>query len=134
MKRMAVVAALAVVLHGCDLITGAKEDRLVGFIGYPDDMVIVSPESVTAGQAFVISVRTFGADGCWKRDRTDVALDGLTATITPYDVRRQGRGWDCAQAPVEIVHAATLTFDQVGVAQLTIQGRDGTAQRSVTVE
>jgi hypothetical protein len=129
--RILVVATLAVLLGGCDFVTGIGDPPVYGFIGYPDDLAIEIPDTVATAQEFTVTIRTRGADGCWRKDHTAVARSGLAATITPFDVRR---GTTCTLATVEIFHSATLMFSQAGVATVVIQGRDGTAQRSVVVQ
>jgi hypothetical protein len=129
--RILVVATLTVLLGGCNLLTDIGDPPVYGFIGYPDDLAIVMPDTVAMAQEFSVTVRTRGADGCWRKDHTAVTRSGLAATITPFDVRR---GTVCTAATVEIFHTATLMFSQAGVATVVIQGRDGTAQRSVVVQ
>ena len=122
-----------VLLAGCSLITGVSESRQVGMLGYPDDLLISVPDSAVVGQPLAVTVRTLGSDGCWKGDGTDIKVNGLTATITPYDVDRVTRGTACTQMLVEIIHTANLTFGLRGEAQISIRGRDGTVTRGVTV-
>lgn len=133
MLRFLTLATVSVLLSACDLSTGVIEQRHVGTIGYPDNLQITLPDTVQAGQSFTVTVRTLGSDGCWERDRTDVDVSGLTATIVPYDTRQVGRGATCTLGIVEIMHDATLTFGQPGVGRIDIRGRDGTAERSVVV-
>jgi hypothetical protein len=125
---------IALFLAGCELITGVHEDRTVGWIGYPDDLAIEMPEAVQAGEAFTVTVRTVGGNGCWQRHRTDVSLSGLSAAITPIDAHVRRRGTMCTQAIIDIIHEATLRFDEAGIAEVEIRGRDGTAVRTVAVE
>ena len=133
MTRVFTITVLLALVAGCDL-TGISEQRLVGVIGYPDNLSIQVPDTVAAGQDFAVTVRTFGVDSCWRDGGTEVAVSGLTATVTPYDVDRAGRGALCTYEPVEITHSATLGFDQAGTARVEIIGSDGTAERSVVVE
>lgn len=132
--RVAFVPLAALLLSGCGLITGVDEDRFQGTIGYPDDVILTIPETVYLGQEFTLTLRTIGADGCWRNDRTDVTLSSLAAAITPYDVRRTERGVDCTMAVVDLLHTANLTFDQAGLARVTVRGRDGMVTESVVVE
>lgn len=134
MLRILALALFAVALASCDLSTGLIEERRVGTIGYPENVLIAMPDTVDAGQAFTVTVRTLGPDGCWERDRTEVDVSGLRVTIVPYDIRRVGGGAVCTAAIVEIMHDATLTFGQPGVGRIDVMGRDGTAERSIVVE
>ena len=127
------LAAVTLMLLGCDLLTGPSQDRQIGEIGYPNNVEITIPDSVQSGQAFIVSVRTFGSDGCWRDDGTDVEVRGLIATVTPYDIHRVEAGTACTQAIIEIKHSAQLTFVGSGAAQVSVRGRDGTVTREVTV-
>lgn len=131
MRRSIISGGAALLLIGCEMVTGVGDERVVGQIGYPDHVVIENPKTVQAGQSFHITVQTYGPDGCWSDDGTTVSISGLSATVTPFDRKSGGL---CTHAPVEITHVASLTFSQPGVAQITIKGRDGTAERSVYVE
>lgn len=135
MRRLAVAAIVTVALGGCDVVlTGLVEESHIGALGYPDHLHIVVPEQVGVGQEFTVEVGTWGADGCWRKDRTDVRVNGLSATITPYDEYRREGGAVCTTGPVQILHTGTLAFEQAGTGQITIQGSDATVTRSVVVE
>jgi len=125
---------IALLFTGCKLITGVHKDLHVGSIGYPDDLAIQIPEAARVGESFTVTVRTFGGNGCWERHRTDVSVSGLTATITPIDAHVRRRGTSCTDAVIDIIHEATLRFDEAGTAEVEIQGWDGTAARTVAVE
>lgn len=134
MKQIIGLAVVAVLLAGCELVTGVGEARFMGLIGFPDDLEIDVPATVRAGEDFTVTVRTLGADGCWRRDRTEVSVSGLVATVTPWDVDRRHRETACTLATVEITHTATVRFEQTGEGRVDIRGRDGTAERGVVVE
>jgi hypothetical protein len=134
MRILLLPLVMMLAIAGCDLITGVHEDRTVGWIGYPDDLAIEIPEAVQAGEAFTVTVRTLGPDGCWRRHRTDVVVSGLTATVTPIDADVRRRGTGCTDAIVDIIHEATLRFEEAGTAGVEIRGRDGTVVRTVAVE
>lgn len=122
------VAALAILLVGCESIFGVNKVS-VGWVAAAD-----VPDTVHAGQAFDVVVRTEGADGCWSKDHTDVKVDGLDATITPYDVDTRHSGVACNEATVELVHTASITFKQGGNATVMINGRNRTLGYVVIVE
>lgn len=135
MNRTAAVTLGAVLLlSGCELITGVREEVVRGTIGYPDNVLLTIPETVRAGQEFAITVRTLGPNGCWSKDRTDLVINGLAVTITPYDTRKTGRDIACTAMPVELMHTASLTLERTGVVEVTIRGRDGTVTESLVVE
>ena len=132
--RAPALGPLCLLLAGCSLITGVDRQRRMGAIGFPSRLAITVPDTVPARRDFVLTVRTFGADGCWSGDGTDVAVHDLSATVTPWDVNENRRGTGCTQMVVEITHTATLRFEQPGVAAVEVRGRDGTATRSIVVE
>lgn len=94
---------------------------------------VEAPDTVQGGVAFSVQVHTEGANGCWRRHRTDVSVDGLVATIVPRD-EKPGRGQTCTQAPVEILHEASVTFAGPGNGRVDVVGRGGTASVDVVVE
>lgn len=115
-------AALAVIVS-----TGCGSDEVLGWVS-----AVEAPDTIHADQPFTVTVTTTGPDGCWRKERTEAAVDGLTATITPYDVDTGGL---CTQSPVDITHAVELTFREVGVGLIRVIGRDGTGEElSVVVE
>jgi hypothetical protein len=134
MKRNVVIAFCSLLLTGCELITGVTEERSLGYIGFPDRLQIAVPDTVQRGQAFTVSVRTSGSDGCWQKDRTNVTVSGLAATIRPVDVRRTSRRSMCNLGVPELSHTAQLAFATAGVAEVTIHGRDGSVTESVVVQ
>ncbi len=128
MRRTAPVLLLpALVLASCSLGT----DPFVVQVGAINQASIVTPDTVTAGQPFQVSFRTVGADGCWGRERTEVAVSGMTASITPYDRILTDGG--CAPEPVSIDHAASVTLTTPGDGLLRFVGLNSTVERSVVV-
>lgn len=126
--------AAALTLAGCDLTTSLVEERLVGAIGYPDNLDITVPDTVQAGEAFTVTVRTLAPNGCWRKDRTEVRVSGLIAQVTPYDIYRVERDENCTAEPVSITHTATVTFGSAGDGRVDILGREGTASLPVLIE
>jgi hypothetical protein len=131
--RITALAATVLLLAGCELITGISEERHLGVIGYPDDTRIETPVAVEPGESFTVTVRTYGANGCWRKNRTQVTVVGQQAVVSPFDVYRRGRGIACTDMVVDILHTAELTFVQPGPARITIAGRDGVVERTVIV-
>jgi hypothetical protein len=132
-RRMRCVALLSslLVLGACGWWDDGES--VVGVIGYPDNLAIQAPDTVTAGEPFTVTLRTWGSNGCWRRHRTDVSVDGLVATIVPRD-ERPGSGRTCTQAPVEIEHEASVTFAEPGDGRVDVAGSDGIASMDVVVE
>lgn len=140
MLRVLPLALVALAL-GCDTATEPEEVRVVGVItGFkPDDPQIVTPDTVNAGEEFTVSVSTYG-NGCVEKGSTEYEVDGLDATITPYDIEIRGGTIACTDVLKELTHTATLQFAGAGIARVTVQGRQRprgdpvTVERSVVVE
>lgn len=127
MRMMVVaVAGAAAVVGGCELITGP--DEVVGLV-----VGVEVPDTVQAGEEFTVTVRTSGSNTCWRRDRTEVSVRGLTATVIPYDVEDRDRGEVCGAAVIEITHTAVVTFDEPGSALVDVRGRNGTGVEAPVV-
>lgn len=93
---------------------------------------IEAPDTVQSEERFVVTVVTTGPDACWRNERTESVVSGLTAIITPYDI---DSGGTCPAIPVEITHIAELTFARSGAGVIRVRGRDGTGlEHSITVE
>ncbi len=126
--RPTVIAACAAALlaAGCGLVD--ETDEVLGSV-----RSVEAPDTVGVGSVFEVTVTTTGPDGCWGRARTETGVDGLVATITPYD--NHHRGGYCTMMPVEIVHTAALVFEESGTGRIRVYGRDGSgAEVRVTVE
>jgi hypothetical protein len=82
--------------------------------------VITAPDTVTAGQPFLVTVTTAGPSGCWRAAGAETGVQGSLATITPYD-----RVADeiCTQAFVSLPRSVELRFDVRGEATLRVHGR-----------
>lgn len=125
---MRYVTMLAATLMAAGCGWWGDGESVVGFV-----VSIEAPDTAIVGEPFAIQIRTAGANGCWRRHRTDVSVDGLEATVVPRD-EKPGRGQTCSQAPVEILHEATVTFAMVGQARIAVTGREGAESVAVVVE
>lgn len=109
------------------VLAGCGPEEILGWV-----RAVEAPDTVQVEQRFSVFVTTVGPHGCWRRERTEVTVSGLTATIVPYDV---DTGRECTQMVVEITHTAELSFAQAGVALIRVRGRDATGSEiSVVVE
>jgi hypothetical protein len=98
----------------------SRGGRVVGTIdaGGTLDKVIEAPTAVSPGQSFTITVSTFG-NSCVTPAGADVVIDGLIATITPYDVIAGGNCLDYLKPyPREV----QLSFGQAGAAIIRVTG------------
>lgn len=83
--------------------------------------VMALADSVTRGEAFNVTISTWGGRDCTKVARTEVIVDGLVAKITPYNKNRVGAS--CAAVGAVFRHSATLRFAQAGTATVTVTAR-----------
>lgn len=106
--------------------------RMVGAIdaGGTLERVIEAPSAVSRGQSFAITVSTFG-NSCVSPAGADVVIDGLTATITPYDVVAGGT---CLDYLKPYPRALQLSFGQAGEAIIRVKGRSFYQPGLVAVE
>ena len=87
-----------------------------------------------AGKSFELIVNTYGVDGCWVADRTDVEHAARDVTvITPYN-RPTVTEAACAQYVSMIPHKVRLTFTTPGTKRLIVQGRDLNSKAVVRLE
>jgi hypothetical protein len=131
---------------GCDFLLGDDElpvlARQRGVVEYYGDSVAVeTPASVIRDQPFEVSLRTYGG-GCIRQGDTEVRLQGLVATLEPYDsflVKAPAR-YACTSDLRLFSHKVLLTFEQSGNATVQVLGRREpggaviTVTRTVTVQ
>lgn len=107
----------AVILAGCSP-TEPSPERVLGTIaGFSegDPHVTVS----TDGTAATVVVRTYG-NGCFSVAATEVELEGLGATVLPYD-----HDPGCPQRDLLLLeHATTIEFGTPGAAVIRVKGLD----------
>jgi hypothetical protein len=115
-----IVAVVA--LCSCDgLFEHDGERSQVGAISfYSEPVTVEAPDTVAVNQPFAVLVRTYG-NGCVSQGRTQLVLNGLQATVTPYDVHDGGD--ICPDILRMFDHEVTLTFEEAGVGVVTFRGR-----------
>lgn len=109
-------------ISGCDNFTGPDKERVIGTVtGFePDDPQWSVADTVQPGDTVTVSVQTYG-DGCFEKGGTEVEVDGLEATVTPYDIHVDRR---CVERSLKTFnHVATVRFDSAGTARVTLRGR-----------
>lgn len=116
----------AVALSGCsDLFTGPHDVARVGIVDHfgESEAVVEAPDTVAAGEAFTVTVRTYGG-GCTSKGSTRVedTVEG-GVLITPIDVTREGPDVVCPGILKRLTHEATLTFGATGERTITVRGR-----------
>lgn len=124
------VPALVLLATGCTALLGPGETRRLGVIDfYQEPVVIAVPDTVQAGAAFEVSVRTYGG-GCITEGETETRVEGLSADVRPYDLH-SGAGV-CTDELRIFDHQATLAFEQEGVGEVRFHGREMPADSLVT--
>jgi hypothetical protein len=143
---MCIVALLvlsgSLALGACDLVSGPG-GRRVGVLewdrastrrslgtsldlsraGEPTPQAVSAPDTVGAGEAFTVIVRTKGADGCWEAAGTEVTRGASLAVIAPYDRYERKPDHGCLDGNIEIDHPVELTFAHPGEAIIRVRGR-----------
>lgn len=95
----------------------------IGVLQIPGrDISISVPEIAERGETIQITLYTWGS--CATPARTEARVNGMNAIVTPYDTTRRGTYANpCPLGIGRLEHTATLTFNQVGTATVTIRGR-----------
>jgi hypothetical protein len=126
MRRMTRVFpfGLVALVLGCDSLTGPEEKRVAGIIAgvNPDDPHIVVPDTVQAGKAFTVAVRTYGLKGCVRKGETEIQAGDREAVVLPYNVKLAGDN-ACSDVMQVLEHTATLQFNRTGTARVVVIGR-----------
>src|SRR5688572_25596443 len=82
------------------------------------------PTEAAVNVPFTVTVTTLGSSSCTRADGTDVATNGLTATITPYD-RVAPPDAPCTRDLRGFPHPVQLRFTTAGSARIIVIGREG---------
>jgi hypothetical protein len=110
------------VLTACTLTKPFATERIVGRLpsdDIPHANVIQAPARVPVDQPFMITVTTYGPD-CTSVDGAHVQVDGLVATITPFD--RIPTASPCPANLASHPRDLELTFEMVGNATVRVVG------------
>ncbi len=133
-------------VSGCDFLLGEDEQPTFGrqlaiIEHYGDPVTIDLPQIVLREQPFEASVRTYGA-GCVKQGDTELHMSGMSATLQAFDsfVVSMPSTFACVDILRLFSHSVILTFEDTGVATISVRGRREpggdiiTVSRSITVE
>ena len=112
-------ASLVVALAACSTPTEPERVRVLGIIAYTaqEPRVTLQPD----GRTVEVRVDTFGG-GCEEQGETTVAVDGLTATVTPYDYRTADAITVCADILQTFEHRAVVRFPTSGAGVIRVRG------------
>lgn len=132
--RLAGLCALALAGACSDSPTGGNQTvREIGAIRYRDfDVDVTVPATARVGQPFTVRVIT-RAGGCSNADDTEVIVTGSNAVVTPYDIRTTGTNLTCGDEDQVFTHLASVQFDLVGPATVTVVGRREPGDEEVRV-
>lgn len=133
MKGLQVIAA-SVLFAAVTACTGPTEPETRTQPGvvvfFEEPMVVTAPETAQAGVPFQVSVRTYGS-GCHSRGETVVEVAGVHVDVRPYDIL-SGRH-TCNSILRMFDHAANVTVDEPGIAQVSFHGAAEPGDSMVTV-
>jgi hypothetical protein len=126
-------SAIVAFLCACDGILGLDGERQqLGVISFYNDPVVVeAPDTVTRGQPFIVIVRTYGG-GCISQGPTEVRVDDLRATVTPFDINSGGHV--CTRELRLFRHEAPIEFARSGTATLVFRGVKRPDDEPIVVE
>jgi hypothetical protein len=129
MRRYA-LAGLLPLLVGCSLAT-EPEHRLVlaDIAGYHVGDPFV--EVTSSGSSATVRVTTFGSS-CNARGVTEVRVEGLTATVEPYNYAPPA-GTPCPRDLRSFIHEATVQFDRSGDARILVRGLDARSRSAANL-
>jgi hypothetical protein len=83
------------------------------------------------GEPFAVVVQTVGG-GCVTKGDTEVTVEGMRATIMPYDIRALRA--ICPSDVAFLGHTAVIRFDGAGTAEVVVQGLRQPGDELVSVE
>lgn len=131
--QLTLLGVATAALCACNGILGLGGERQqLGVISFHSDPVVVeAPDTVTRGQTFAVSVRTYGG-GCVSQGPTDVRVDDLRATITPFDIN--SRNNVCTSELRFFQHEASIKFDRAGTATVVFRGTRRPENEPIAVE
>ena len=132
---------LALAAAGCaSLLLPEEKERVIATIShYGDPARVEVPDVVTRGVAFEVAVTTYGG-GCILQGDTEVAVQGASAVVTPYDIELRPLEGGCTDDLRFYKHVGSVRFDSPGQAEVTVRGvrkPEGeviTVRKTVTVQ
>jgi hypothetical protein len=98
---------------------------------YGDPVVIEHADTFALGASGSVAVRTYG-DGCIRQGVTEVAVNGLTAVIEPFDSVHVA-AQVCTDELRLFRHVVAVRFTERGTATLRVVGMSRPADDDITV-
>lgn len=118
------VCLLAVGALACGGPLGPRDVARPGILEFHGESrdVVSAPDTVTAGEPFDVTVRTYGG-GCDQKGETRVDRSAGVVVITPIDVFTEGSGVVCPAVLRRFEHAVRVTFEEPGAGEVRVRGR-----------
>jgi len=88
----------------------------------PPEVVEIA-DTVRAGRAVAVVVRTIAPDGCWSADGGELAKSGDTVVIRPFDRHSGAAACTAVVMAGALEHHFTTSFDSPGTGAVRVQGR-----------
>ncbi len=115
---------------------GIRQERQPAFIRfYQEPSLVEAPDTVSAGEPFTVTVRTFGG-GCIGQGDTRAEVRGRVVTLRPLDVHttRHPGPVVCTSDLVFYTHRVEVRLTEPGVATIRVIGREAPADSLITIE
>lgn len=134
MTRFSFAALAFLALAGCG-ITGPESTRRLAVIEFTEDdpVVVEVPATATRGVAFQVAIDSYGG-GCIGQGPTEVEVNGLTATVEPYQFEVVDGDAACTAELRTYRNVAQVRFDQAGTGRIVFRGRSRLKGETITVE
>lgn len=89
---------------------------------YGEPAQVEVPTSVRQGQSFTVTIATYGG-GCTEKGETKVEVEAFRAEVRSYDYDVSLPDGDCTDQLRLHEHMATLSFREVGTAEVVFYGQ-----------
>jgi hypothetical protein len=134
MKRSSFAPLALLALVGCG-ITGPESTRRLAVIEFSETepVVVEVPATATRGTAFQVAINSYGG-GCIGQGPTEVAVNGLTATVEPYQFELVDGNSTCTDDLRTYRHLAQVRFEQAGTGRIVFRGHSRLKGETITVE
>jgi hypothetical protein len=115
------IAWFALSTCGCDTGSGSLKPGYRERLSWVAD--VTAPDTVAAGDPFVLQVTTSGMSGCWLKGEDRVSLpDPLEVRVIPFDREYVGSGACTANVPF-FYHEITIRASTPGTLVVSIAHR-----------
>lgn len=132
---VALVAGSAALAAGCSSILGLDWHRELGVLDTEGRLrgSLEAPAEVTRGVPFDVVITTYGSSSCTRPAGAETDVDGMLATVRPYDRVATGTR-PCTMDMHAFPRTVQLRFDVAGDATIRVLGRNGAqVEQQVTV-